>query len=411
VRKSSSPTLTDWWIKADAVDLYNYVIGLDSTIIVNERVKRDLGLGDFQCPEQTIPAAPLSRQWETCQTMNSAWGYDASKESLYRPAKDLIRELVTTASRDGNYLLNIGPKGDGTVTAGATSILNSFGDWMKIYSESIYGTTRSPFSLEPTWGLYTKKQGKLYIHVFSWPSNGILKIPSLSNTINKVCLLNDTSTAISYVDSSGYLKISLPATAPSTINSVIVVNVSGTPAASTEHIKVTRITINSSGGVKTISHIGGTLQLTANVIPSNAENKTVRWALSDTTLASINTGGLLTAKKNGKVTVYATADDGSDITTKIVITVDTSLANSIKSITRENTVLIVPNPVTGNILNLVSDKEPLNVCIYDIIGNKVLEKKLKSSDMKLNVAALNKGIYILKANYGNEIITQKFDKN
>jgi hypothetical protein len=88
--------------------------GHDRQPRVNERVKRDQGLGDFADPEQFVPAAPLSRQWETSATMNGAWGYNAGSENSYKPAKSMIQELVQVVSRDGNYLLNIGPRGDGT---------------------------------------------------------------------------------------------------------------------------------------------------------------------------------------------------------------------------------------------------------------------------------------------------------
>jgi len=225
------PTLTDWWNKNDGQDLYDYLIGLDSTLIINERVKRGFGLGDFECPEQTVPEAPLSRQWETCQTMNNAWGYNENNESSYKPASTLIRELVRVVSRDGNYLLNIGPQGDGSVTTGATTILNSFADWMSIYSESIYGTTRSPYASEPSWGFYTKKEGKLYVHIINWPESGQLQVPPLINTINRIYMLNDTITSLTYEVSGGNITISLPAVRPNAINSVLVIAVTGIPEA------------------------------------------------------------------------------------------------------------------------------------------------------------------------------------
>jgi alpha-L-fucosidase len=225
------PTLTDWWNRDNGIDLYNYCISLDSSLIINERVKRGMGLGDFECPEQEVPSAPLSRQWETCQTMNWAWGYNEDAENAYKPAGTLIRELVKVVSRDGNYLLNIGPKGDGTVTPGATSILNSFAEWMTIYSESIYGTVRSPFSSEPSWGYYTRKTGKLYVHIMTWPGNDQLEVPALLNNINRIYMLNDTLPSLDYELMEGTITINLPAEQPNTINSVLVIDVDGLPEA------------------------------------------------------------------------------------------------------------------------------------------------------------------------------------
>ena len=119
----SSPTLEDWWLRSDGVDLYNWLISRKPGLVVNERVKRDLGLGDYTVAEFGVPNAPLDRQWERCDTMNGAWGYNAGRENSYQPVRDFVQELVTCVSRDGNFLLNIGPKGDGSVTAGSVTIL------------------------------------------------------------------------------------------------------------------------------------------------------------------------------------------------------------------------------------------------------------------------------------------------
>lgn len=70
--RKGDPTLSQWWTKKDGEDLYRYVKSLKDSIIVNERVCRGFGLGDFECPEQTIPEKAPSRPWETCQTMNGA---------------------------------------------------------------------------------------------------------------------------------------------------------------------------------------------------------------------------------------------------------------------------------------------------------------------------------------------------
>ena len=165
----------NWWTKQDAVDLYNYVISLDSSIIVNERIKRNLGLGDFMCPEEKIPSKPLPRPWETCRTMNGAWGYDKSKSSPdnYMNADQIFEELFMTASRDGNYLLNIGPKGNGKLSKGDKNTLRAVGTLMNVYGEAIYGTGRNPSPDGDTYfksqecqdkHLYTTKEGKLYCY-------------------------------------------------------------------------------------------------------------------------------------------------------------------------------------------------------------------------------------------------------
>ncbi|MER7757898.1 alpha-L-fucosidase [Kitasatospora sp. NPDC097643] len=226
----ATPTLTDWWTAADGADLYNWLVGLKPGLIVNERVKRDVGLGDFACPEQTVPAEALGRPWETCATMNGAWGYTSWAENSYRSLQAITQELVTVASRDGNYLLNIGPKGDGTPTPGSVTILQGLAGWMATNSDSIHGTIGSPFTDEPSWGKFTRKQGKLFAHVFSWPSNGTLQIPLVANTINRAYLMSNPTASLSCTVSGGTINVSVPATAPDANDSVVVVEVTGMPA-------------------------------------------------------------------------------------------------------------------------------------------------------------------------------------
>lgn len=301
-----------WWTKADGEDLQNYLRGLDPNLLMNERVFRGAGLGDWVCSEGSILASPDSRPWETCQTMNNSWGYN-SEDNKYKTTKALILELVQNVSRDGNYLLNIGPKGGGTVPNESVTKLDSIGDWMNTYSSSIYGATRSPFSSEPAWGLYTKKAGKLYAQVFLWPANGLLKVPSLTNAIKKIYLLNDTTTLLNYKDSLGHIRISVPANAPNPVSSVVVIDVTGVPKASAKYTKVTGISVTGQGGLTTVKGVGGSLQMSAVVTPATTTDKTVTWTVSDATIAYISSTGLLTAKKAGSVTVTATANDGSGI--------------------------------------------------------------------------------------------------
>ncbi|TCR16707.1 alpha-L-fucosidase [Streptomyces sp. BK205] len=227
----ASPTLQDWWLKSDGIDLYNWLIARKPTLVVNERVKRDLGLGDYTVTEFGVPSAPLDRQWERCDTMNGAWGYNAGQENSYQPVKTFVQELVTCVSRDGNFLLNIGPKGDGSVTAGSVTILQGLASWMATYGDSVHGALASPYSSDPGWGRATKKNGKLFAHVFTWPTNGVLQIPALTNTVSRVYLMNNPSASLSYTVSGGQINVTVPTTAPDASDSVVCVEVSGLPTA------------------------------------------------------------------------------------------------------------------------------------------------------------------------------------
>ncbi|MZF86043.1 alpha-L-fucosidase [Streptomyces sp. SID5643] len=219
----------DWWSPSDGQDLYNWLIARKPGLVINERIRRDLGLGDYAVAEFGIPETPMERAWEACATMNWAWGYNDERVH-YRSVTTHIQELVTIVSRDGNYLLNIGPKGDGSVTPESVNVLNGMASWMSVHADSIHGTSGSPFATEPSWGRITKKNGKLFAHVFNWPTGGTLQIPAVHNTINRVYLLNNPSASLSYTVSGGTINVSVPTTAPNASDSVVCVEVTGMPA-------------------------------------------------------------------------------------------------------------------------------------------------------------------------------------
>ena len=77
-------------------------------------------------------------------TMNTTWGY-SEHDHAWKSSETLIRNLIDIASKGGNYLLNIGPLGDGSVPQQSVDAMADIGEWMKVYGEAIYGTTASPF--------------------------------------------------------------------------------------------------------------------------------------------------------------------------------------------------------------------------------------------------------------------------
>ncbi|HON91683.1 MAG TPA: alpha-L-fucosidase [Sedimentisphaerales bacterium] len=179
--------------------------------------------GDFTTPEQTIPATGIPGvDWEVCMTMNTTWGY-SEHDDAWKPTQTLIRNLVDIVSKGGNYLLNIGPKGDGSIPEQSITSMREIGKWMATNGEAIYGTTASPFD-KPTWGRYTAKPGRLYAHVFDWPQDGVLKIPASDRKIARVYLLADSDEKPLKTEAgSDAVTICVPAQAPDANVSVIAV--------------------------------------------------------------------------------------------------------------------------------------------------------------------------------------------
>jgi alpha-L-fucosidase len=201
---------------------------LQPSALINSRVghyDHEL-LGDFQeMSDKDIPPGGLDEYFQTPQTLNETWGY-SKFDTLWKDPATVIRQLVQVVSRGGNYLLNIGPKGDGEIPDTTIKIFNQVGDWMERNSEAIYGTNPNPFG-ELNWGYCTQKKNKLYLFVHDWPSDGIIKLSGMQNSINSAYLLVDESRRLSFNQTENEAHILVPPTAPDKPITVVVVEFEG----------------------------------------------------------------------------------------------------------------------------------------------------------------------------------------
>jgi len=100
---------------------------------------------NYLTPEQEVPDKPLPYPWETCMTMGTSWSY--SPGDKYKSVHDLLTLLIRIVSRGGNFLLNVGPDGNGDWDPVVYQRLKGIGEWMKINGEGIYGTRpAAPYS-------------------------------------------------------------------------------------------------------------------------------------------------------------------------------------------------------------------------------------------------------------------------
>lgn len=224
-----------WWdTPTDMTDAFaaklNELLKLQPNIITNDRLKRPDYPGDFKTPEQRIPNLSEldGKDWETCMTMNETWGYK-SWANDWKSKETLIRNLIDIASKGGNFLLNVGPKDDGTFPQQSIDLLKEMGAWMKVNGEAIYGTQASPFGTF-SWGRCTRREGEgktaLYFSVFEWPQNGKLIIPGLQNKIISASMLAGGQ-KVKAENSSDGVVITLPNSAPDPVATVIQVVVDG----------------------------------------------------------------------------------------------------------------------------------------------------------------------------------------
>ncbi|MGA3170748.1 MAG: alpha-L-fucosidase [Chthoniobacteraceae bacterium] len=205
-------------------ELLDEVHELQPRCVVDDR----LGIpADYNTPEQTFPSGHPDKLFETCLPLNGHWGYNKNDHDWKSP-KTIVRDLVDCASKGGNFILGIGAVADGTFPpAEAEPILDTIGQWLKVNGESVYGTTASPFEMQPPWGRVTQKGGKVYLHVFAWPEEGKLVVP-IPNGVKQAYLVADPNhAALSVTPSDHGTTILLPAQAPDPIDTVIALEVSG----------------------------------------------------------------------------------------------------------------------------------------------------------------------------------------
>jgi alpha-L-fucosidase len=144
------------------------VFRLQPDIIVNNRNRLP---GDFSTPEQRISAEKEGRAWESCMTLNASWGYHRNDNDWKSPRR-VIQNLIACARDGGNYLLNIGPRGDGSIPEESSRIFREVGQWLARNGEAIYTAERCP-PMRSEFASFTRRGNTLYMHVYFWPGETV----------------------------------------------------------------------------------------------------------------------------------------------------------------------------------------------------------------------------------------------
>lgn len=215
-------------VEKDVKELIQLMKNLQPDLIFNDRGTGPYG--GFYTPEQQVPVAGLPGHWEANITITNNRGYWYKGENVSAKSNDeLIRMLIDLASKGGNFLMNVGPRPDGELSQTEYDALAGVGEWMAVNGESIYGTRKGKF-LQLDWGRSTTKGDTLYLHVYDWPTGGVLPVPGLMNSVKKAYLLADSSRAELGVKSVGESKfIEVGPNAPDAVASVVVVELDGDP--------------------------------------------------------------------------------------------------------------------------------------------------------------------------------------
>jgi hypothetical protein len=95
-----------------------------------------MGLGVSK--KTIIKMKVIGPKWQSCTTFGTSFGFLEGDQ--YKSIADVIHEMIEVISRNGNFLVNIGPKADGTIPAPQVERLWAMGEWLAVTGDAIYAT-------------------------------------------------------------------------------------------------------------------------------------------------------------------------------------------------------------------------------------------------------------------------------
>lgn len=151
--------------------------------------------GDFGTPERDYSSEgemllSFEKRTEACQAVGSeSWGYREAED--YYSDRHLLRSIGKYLARDANYLLNVGPKADGTIPPESAAILRRIGQWYRAVKESFQDAHPCSHLTTNRDVLLTRKGTSLYVHLLKDPLTEAVKLKPLDCLPQRATLLND----------------------------------------------------------------------------------------------------------------------------------------------------------------------------------------------------------------------------
>jgi alpha-L-fucosidase len=195
-----------WFDMADVVMTPEEIRSMQPGIIINNRMGE--GTGDFLTPEGKFPTERPGGWWELCTIWNSPnWGYVAKNEERYLPAGQFLSTLVKTRAWDGNLLINVGPRADGSLPKPYWEGAEEIASWMKHSGESVFGTEAGMWP-ESADAPVTVKGRVWYAHALPGSTPEAVKVKAKARPARVSVLRTGQDLAFEHRD--GWLRVETP---------------------------------------------------------------------------------------------------------------------------------------------------------------------------------------------------------
>ncbi len=160
--------------------------------LINGRLGKQQFVDYLVSGDNGAAGVPTDYYWETPASINHTYGYGKADKD-WKSWEELASIMVKVIANNGNYLLNIGPKSDGSVPEESVEILHKLGTWVKLNHEAIFDTECTPYRKESMtthdWGTCTQRDGTLYLFIKHWPEDGKIELPLIRNKLREVSYL------------------------------------------------------------------------------------------------------------------------------------------------------------------------------------------------------------------------------
>jgi alpha-L-fucosidase len=228
-----------WWDKPDADWRLQKTYGLihqlqPAALVGNNHHRLPFEGEDFQMFEKDLPGGKTAAfnkdaqignlPLETCETINRAWGYNQN-DHQFKSTRELVQYLVRAAGHNANFLLNIGPRPDGTIQPEFVERLREVGAWMQANGDSIYGTRQGPVPPR-SWGVTTQKGNKIFVHLLQLDDD-VLALPKLPAKILSAKLLDGSKVEVNQNSLGVMLKVDASRRDP--FDTVVVLEMASSP--------------------------------------------------------------------------------------------------------------------------------------------------------------------------------------